>query len=103
MTLPAKFTQSDVKRAVAGVTGAGLHIERIEIDANGKIIILTATGNPIRTGSSWDDDRCDFPVTSLDLRTGMGNGTTAIGGKATHRPTSNQSRGRQTSTSKSKR
>lgn len=37
----ARFKQSDLTRAVKGVEKAGLRVGRVEIDANGKIVILT--------------------------------------------------------------
>ncbi len=55
MTAPARFTQADIKRAAAGVVGAGLQIAKIEIDHNGKIVIIP--GKPRATGESseWQD------------------------------------------------
>lgn len=41
MTAPVKFKRDDVKRAASGVLAAGLPIRKVEIDPNGKIIILT--------------------------------------------------------------
>ena len=41
----ATFKQADVKRAVAGVASAGLTISRVEIDQNGKIVVI-AEGQP---------------------------------------------------------
>jgi len=38
---PANFRQSDLTRAVKGVTAAGVDIARVEIDKAGKIIIIT--------------------------------------------------------------
>lgn len=51
-----RFKQSDITRAAKGLTGAGIHEFRIEIDPNGKIVIL-AGPQAARTaqGSSWDD------------------------------------------------
>ena len=40
MTARARFTQADLKRAAAGVTLAGIAIARIEIDRDGKIVII---------------------------------------------------------------
>ena len=56
MTAPARFTQSDIKRAAAGVTAAGLAIAKIEIDANGKIVIIPAAGNQsAENDDEWAD------------------------------------------------
>ena len=41
----ARFTQADLKRAVAGVAAAGVPIGRIEIDPNGLIVILPMNDN----------------------------------------------------------
>lgn len=55
MTAQARFTQADLKRAAAGVQAAGLPISRIEIDPNGKIVIIT--GQPQNRGEpgEWAD------------------------------------------------
>ena len=50
-----KFTQADLKRAVAGVTAAGIPIGRIEIDPNGRIVILPATGIAAHDNDEWAD------------------------------------------------
>lgn len=55
MTVPARFKQADIKRAAAGVVGAGLSIAKIEIDPQGKIVIIP--GSPRAKGESdeWRD------------------------------------------------
>lgn len=40
----AAFRQADVRRAVEGAVGAGLSVARIEIDAAGKIVIISEAG-----------------------------------------------------------
>lgn len=55
MSKPVRFTQADLRRAVAGVAAAGVPIGRIEIDANGKIVILPATGKPEHDNDEWVD------------------------------------------------
>jgi hypothetical protein len=37
---PASFTKADVARAVGGAVKAGLAVHRIEIDAQGKIVVI---------------------------------------------------------------
>ena len=56
VTAPARFKQSDVKRATAGVVAAGLSVARVEIDAHGKIVIIP--GQPTvapRNDNEWED------------------------------------------------
>lgn len=53
---PGAFKQADVKRAVAGVSGAGLTVARVEIDREGKIVVVAAT--PAGVG--------DTPTSALD-------------------------------------
>lgn len=55
MSKPVRFTQADLRRAVAGVVSAGVLIGRIEIDPNGKIVILPATGKPEHDNDEWAD------------------------------------------------
>jgi hypothetical protein len=40
---PTKFRKIDVQRAVRAVQSTGLDIARIEIDINGKIVVVTTT------------------------------------------------------------
>lgn len=56
MTAQARFTQADLKRAAAGVVAAGLAIVRIEIDREGKIVIIPGAQQS-RTGNDneWAD------------------------------------------------
>jgi hypothetical protein len=42
MTAPARFTQSDVARAVSGARKGGLAIASVTIDPNGNITIMAA-------------------------------------------------------------
>jgi len=56
VTAPARFRQSDIKRATAGVVAAGLSVARIEIDESGKIVIIP--GRPTiapRNDNEWGD------------------------------------------------
>lgn len=54
MTAPVRFTQTDLKRAVAGVKAAGENIARIEIDPNGKIVIIPGQPKTRQGKSVWD-------------------------------------------------
>lgn len=40
MTAQARFTQADLKRAAAGVKAAGLPIARVEVDRDGRIVVI---------------------------------------------------------------
>ena len=40
---PAAFRQVDVKRAIAGAKAAGMTVARCEIDANGRIVLVSET------------------------------------------------------------
>ena len=56
MTAPARFKQSDIKRATAGVVAAGLSVARVEIDTSGKIVVIP--GKPTiepRNDNEWAD------------------------------------------------
>lgn len=52
----ARFTQSDLKRAIKGVEDGGVRVGRIEIDPNGKIVIYPiGTAPKPMPGNSCDD------------------------------------------------
>jgi len=52
---PATFRKADLRRAVEAVTAAGQVVARVELDANGKIVIVTADGEAERREeNSWD-------------------------------------------------
>ncbi|SMC95006.1 hypothetical protein [Novosphingobium sp. B1] len=55
MTAHVRFKQSDVKRAAAGAQDAGLTIAKIEIDPNGKIVIIPGTPKAEGIASEWQD------------------------------------------------
>lgn len=57
MTARAKFTQANVKRAVMGALSAGLGIQKIEIDRDGKIVIITTQAKPVADNDEWADLR----------------------------------------------
>lgn len=57
MTAPARFLQSDIKRAAAGCVAAGLSVAKIEIDPNGKIVIIP--GKPT-TDAGNDNEWADL-------------------------------------------
>jgi hypothetical protein len=51
---PATFRKADLRRAVEAVTAAGQIVARVEVDPNGKIVIVTAGELERREGSKWD-------------------------------------------------
>jgi len=52
--VPATFRKADLRRAVEAVTAAGQIVARVEVDPNGKIVIVTAGELERREGSEWD-------------------------------------------------
>jgi hypothetical protein len=50
------FKQSDVTKAVKAVVAAGVEVARVEVDKNGRIVVVA--GKPVpnedREGSEWD-------------------------------------------------
>lgn len=56
MTAAVRFKESDVVRAVRGATKAGMRVGRVEIDPNGKIVILSDTSVHLAKRNPWDDD-----------------------------------------------
>ncbi len=55
MTAQARFREVDVKRAAAGVMRAGVPISRIEIDPDGKIVIIAGQPDEGRESNEWAD------------------------------------------------
>ena len=51
---PATFRKADLRRVVEAVTAAGQIVARVEVDPNGKIVIVTAGELERREGSEWD-------------------------------------------------
>jgi hypothetical protein len=48
---PSTFRQQDVTKAVKAVAAAGVHIARVEIDRDGRIVIIASNGE---LESEWD-------------------------------------------------
>jgi hypothetical protein len=55
MTAPARFTQSDVTRAVKGAIAAGMSVGEMRIDPLGNIIVLS----PIAARKLDPNNDCD--------------------------------------------
>jgi hypothetical protein len=53
---PSVFRQQDVTRAFRAAKAAGVRVARVEIDRDGKIVIVTADELEQREGNEWDRD-----------------------------------------------
>ena len=51
---PASVTQADIKRTVKGVRDAGVEVARVEVDREGRIVIIAN-----KLGESPNDARSD--------------------------------------------
>lgn len=52
------FRQGDVTKALKGAANAGVKVQRVEIDRQGKIVIFPGEPSPsAKTGNEWDDVR----------------------------------------------
>jgi len=51
---PVIFRKADLRRAVEAVAAAGQVVARVEVDPNGKIVIVTAGEVERREGNEWD-------------------------------------------------
>ncbi len=49
-----RFNQADLTRAVKGATAAGMKVARIEIDADGKIVLVSGDAAPMGPASDFD-------------------------------------------------
>jgi hypothetical protein len=53
------FKQSDITRAVKGVVAAGVEVMRVEVDTNGKIVVVagkpaTSDSGALQESNEWD-------------------------------------------------
>lgn len=55
MTARARFTQADIRRAMAGAIAAGISTPKIEIDPTGKIIIIADPKTRKAKDEEWAD------------------------------------------------
>jgi hypothetical protein len=51
---PCTFKQQDITRAVRAVVAAGQHIKRVEIDKEGRIVILTGADDAAK------EEQCNY-------------------------------------------
>jgi hypothetical protein len=56
---PLVFRERDIARAIAGHLKAGLSVARVEIDASGRIVVVTgnAESSGVALNNEWDDVR----------------------------------------------
>jgi ATP-dependent exoDNAse (exonuclease V) alpha subunit len=54
---PCTFKQSDITKAVKAVVAAGVQVERVEVDKDGKISVVTAKPTESATASGNELDR----------------------------------------------
>ena len=57
---PYSFKQRDVTRAVKAVVAAGLAEERVEVDRDGKIVIIPGTSGVTTESCAWDKAIADL-------------------------------------------
>lgn len=55
MTAPARFSQADLSRALKGARAGGMRVGRVEIDPNGKIVIVSESVAPAAAPNPWDE------------------------------------------------
>jgi hypothetical protein len=55
MTRPARFTQADIRRAVAAVIATGLQVAKVEIEPTGKLVLFTGTTPDSPDANEWAD------------------------------------------------
>ncbi|MDH2341478.1 hypothetical protein [Bradyrhizobium sp. SSUT77] len=55
---PAQFKQHDITRAVRGAIAGGVEIQRVEIDRDGKIVLIT--GPKPTSGDELDQELAEF-------------------------------------------
>lgn len=51
----SRFRQADLSRAIKAAQAAHFRIGRIEIDPNGKIVILSESAAPSAAANEWDE------------------------------------------------
>ena len=55
---PQAFRQADVTKAIRGTVSAGLAVQRVEIDRDGKIVVIVSSPNIVAANDNeWDSVR----------------------------------------------
>jgi hypothetical protein len=57
---PYSFKQRDMTRAVKAVVTAGLAVARVEVDKDGKIVIVPGTPEATTESGAWDKAIADL-------------------------------------------
>ena len=53
--VPSKVTQGDITRAVKGVVAAGVTVMRVEVDINGRIVVIAGKPSDAAAGDTPED------------------------------------------------
>lgn len=51
----ARATQADLARILNGARKAGFDVRRVEVDANGTIVLFNSAGASLSRTNSWDE------------------------------------------------
>jgi hypothetical protein len=71
------FRQSDVTRAIKAAIAAGIDVARVEIDKEGKIVIVTGKPDPVQNSVDLDRELREWEMSRGQSRTSRyreGNG-----------------------------
>ena len=72
-----RFRQSDVTRAIKAAIAAGIDVARVEIDKEGKIVIVTGKPDPVQNSVDLDRELGEWEMSRGQSRTSRyreGNG-----------------------------
>ena len=62
---PCTFKKRDVKTAIAAAREAGLEVARVEVDKDGKIVVITGkAGTSVSGENEWDEDKTIWPASN---------------------------------------
>lgn len=56
MTARARIRQDDVRRAVAGAIAGGMSVDRVEIEPDGRIVLIARDHTIENPKEDWPDD-----------------------------------------------
>lgn len=52
---PCKFRQRDVTKAVRAVVAAGVQVARVEVDKDGRIVVIAGKSESNPASNPWDE------------------------------------------------